>query len=60
MKYLILYIILEKIAKHDDKNIIKMYDDVGIDIVNRITDLVELFYGYVMVLRDMSLVKVRS
>ena len=56
----ILYKYLGYLAAHDNKNIIKMYDDVGIDIVDRITYLVELFYGYVMVLRDMSLVKVRS
>ena len=56
----ILYKYLGYLATHDNKNIIKMYDDVGIDIVNRITNLVQLFYGYVMVLRDMSLVKVRS
>ena len=56
----ILYKYLGYLASHDNKNIIKMYDDVGIDIVNRITNLVELFCDYVMVLRDMSLVKVRS
>ena len=56
----ILYKYLGYLAAHDNKNIIKMYNDVGVDIVNRISDLVGLFYGYVMVLRDMSLVKVRS
>ena len=55
-----LYKYLGYLAGHDNKKIIKMYDDIGNDVVSRISDLARLFYDYVMVLRNMSLVKVRS
>ncbi len=55
-----LYKYLGYLARRDNKKIIKMYDDVGYDVVKRISDLARLFYEYVIVLRDMSLVKVRS
>lgn len=57
---LILYKYLGYFSNKDNRNVIKMYDDIGADVVNRISDLVRLFYDYVMVLRNMSLVKVRS
>jgi hypothetical protein len=55
-----LYKYLGYLARRDNKKIIKMYDDVGYDVVKRISDLARLFYEYVIVLRNMSLVKVRS
>lgn len=55
-----LYEYLWYLSIHDNKKIIKMYDDVGNNVVKKISDLVGLFYDYVMILRDMSLVKVKS
>ena len=55
-----LYKYLGYFAMRDNKKIIKMYDDLGNDIVNRIGKLTEQFYDYVKILKDMSLVKVRS
>ena len=56
----ILYKYLGYLLSKDNKNIIKMYDEIDYDVVNKISDLAHLFYGYVMVLNEMSLVKVRS
>ena len=55
-----LYEYLWYLSIHDNKKIIKMYDDVGNNVVKKISDLVGLFYDYVMILRDMSFVKVKS
>ena len=55
-----LYKYLGYLARHDNKRIIKMYDDIGTKVVNKISELAKLFYEYVFMLRDMSLVKIKS
>ena len=41
-----LYRYLKYFLVHDDKNIIKLYNDVGMDAVNKISELAEMFYSY--------------
>ena len=45
---------------HDDKNIIKLYDDVGLEAVDKISELVELFYEYIRILSDKRISRIKS
>ena len=56
----ILFKNLECLARHDNKNIIKMYNEIGDNIVSRISELAKLFYEYVLILRDVKFVKIKS
>ena len=51
---------LNLFAIHDNKNIIKMYDDVGYENITKINELVSLFYNYVLIVNDMNKLRIRS
>ena len=51
---------LKYFSTKNDGMLIKIFNDIGDDIVSRINRLAELFYEYVLTLRDISLVKIKS
>ena len=55
-----LYKYLNYFNVNDSKSIIKLYDDIGNEDVDKITKLVELFNEYLMILFDNRVIKIKS
>ena len=55
-----LYKYLNYFNINDSKNIIKLYDDIGYEDVDKITKLVELFNEYLNILFDNRVIKIKS
>ena len=51
---------LDYLRNHDVNNINKLYDDVGYKKIAKLTELVTLFYSYVMTLNDMNKARIRN